>query len=637
MTREIVRSLLIVLIPTLALASVTCTSRDAPAPVSISPSTPPATAPASSAHTVVPAATPPGLRLPASQIPSGPVSSSGVVVSPDGALVAAVNPDSDSITIVDALGLGVVREITVGDDPRTLAFTPDSRLVLVANRGSANLSVVAVEDFSRVANIPVGPMPYGVVTDGRRAFVTEFALGNIGIIDLARQTLVERVKVAPFPAGLAFETESQDGGSQEGLLLVTHFFSGQVSAIDLSSLTVTAVASPGEGTNLSQFIVVAPDGMKAYLPQTRSIADNTRMTPDTTVLPVVNVLDLAEYTLLPGQRITIDAVDQPVNIPFAAVVSPDGSRLYIVHAGSDNLSVIDLAANQGLAHIRVGANPRGIAITPDGSTLFVNNTLDGTMSVIDAGNFTYIQTIALTTIPLAGDVLLGKKIFNSAASPVLTNNRWLSCASCHFDEGMDSQTWQGSPDGPRNTPALFGVGQTLPIHWSGDLDELQDVELTIRTIQFGAGLIPGDAHDSLGTSHTGLSSDLDALAAYLASIEVPTSPFGRDRQEIDTGKEKFTALGCQACHAPPLFSDLQLHDVGTGDPAKEKNSHGRGTNFDTPSLRGVWLTAPYFHDGSAATLREVFTTGTTHNIAANISEQELQALIAYLRALPINQ
>ena len=612
----IVLRLLIVLIAALVWALLACGSQETP------PATPPALAP---------------MLLPTTELPSGPVSSSAVAVSPNGALVAAVNPDSDSITLVDAIGLKPIKEISVGDEPRTLAFTPDSRLVLVANRGSANVSVVAVEDFTTVANIPVGPMPYGVVTDGQRAFVTEFALGYIGVIDLARQTLVERVKVAPFPAGLALEADSQGGQSREGLLLATHLFSGQASAIDPSTLTVTAIASTEEGTNLSQSVAVASDGMKAYLPQTHSNATNTELSFDTTVLPVVNVLDLTEYIVLSEQRIAIDTVGQPSSIPFAAVLSPDGGRLYVVHAGSDNLSVIDLAANRSLANISVGANPRGIAISPDGTTLFVNNTLDGTMSIIDAETFTYIETIELTTIPLAADILLGKRIFNSASSPVLTRDRWISCAACHFDAGMDTRTWEGFPDGPRNTPALLGVGETLPVHWSGDFDELQDLELTIRSIQFGTGLIPGEAHDSLGTAHAGASSDLDALAAYLESIEVPPSPYGSNRERINAGEQKFTALGCQVCHPPPLFTDLELHDVGTGDPAKEKNPHGRGTNFDTPSLRGVWFTAPYFHDGSAATLRDVFSKGTTHNISADISEQELQALIAYLRALPVQR
>ena len=66
---------------------------------------------------------------------TGPVSSSAVAVSPDGSIVAAVNPDSDSITLVAADTLEVLREVPVGHDPRTVVFTPDSRLVLVANTG----------------------------------------------------------------------------------------------------------------------------------------------------------------------------------------------------------------------------------------------------------------------------------------------------------------------------------------------------------------------------------------------------------------------------------------------------------------------------------------------------------------------
>ena len=564
---------------------------------------------------------------------SGPVSSSAIAVSPDGATVATVNPDSDSITLVDAMTLAVIEEVPVGDDPRTLAFTPDSRFLLVTNRGSANVTVLDVADPRRFTQILVGPMPYGVVTDGQRAFVAEFALGNVSVIDLANNVVVNRLAVGPFPAGLAIVPKGRDVEDQGGILLITHFFNGQVTVVDLETLSVEAQASTGLGTNLSQFLVVDPSGAKAYLPQTRANPTNTAMTFDTTVFPVVNVLDLTNFSLLVRDRITIDTADRPVSIPFAAAFSPGGNRLFVVHAGSENVSVIDLANNQGLANIDVGANPRGIAITPDGSKLFVNNTLDGTMSVIDTRTLEVTDTIGLTVIPLDAEILQGKRIFNSAAAPVLTNDNWIACASCHFDGGMDGQTWEGFPDGPRNTPALFGVGETLPIHWSGDLDELQDVELTIRNIQFGTGLVPGEAHDSLGPPHAGLSADLDALAAYMDSIEVPLSPYGNNRETVKSGEQKFNTLGCQSCHAPPLFTDRQLHEVGTGDPSKEKNSHGRGTNFDTPSLRALWLTAPYFHDGRASTLQDVFDSGTVHNISAGLTPKEIEDLIAYLRGL----
>ena len=202
---------------------------------------------------------------------------------------------------------------------------------------------------------------------------------------------------------------------------------------------------------------------------------------------------------------------------------------------------------------------------------------------------------------------------------------------------MDARTWLGFPDGPRNTPALFGVGETLPIHWSGDLNELHDVELTIRAIQFGTGLVFGDTYDSLGPPHAGLSPELDALAAYMDSIEVPISPYGDNRDTVKRGEIQFTALGCQSCHTPPLFTDRQLHEVGTGDPTKERNSHGRGTNFDTPSLRALWSTAPYFHDGNAANLVDVFQTGTVHDISAYVTAEEMEALMAYLMALPFNE
>jgi len=569
----------------------------------------------------------PTATIAAAATPGQPVSATAVAVSPDGRIVVAVNPDSDSVTVLDAESLQILNEIPVGDDPRTLAIAPDSQSALVANHAGATLSLLDLSQLLEAGSYAVGSMPYGVVTDGARAFVSELARGNVNVLNWSTGELLARITVAPFPTGLAL---SADRAS----LYVTHLFSGRVTLIDTRSLEVKANITTGASTNLSQFVAISPNGDKAYLPQTRSNVTNTAMLFDSTVFPVVNVLDLGAFRLIVRERVTLDTADRPVNMPFAVALSPDGKMLYLANAGSDDLSVIDLSTNQGVAHISVGANPRGIAITPDGTRVFVNNVLDGTLSVIDTGTLTVTETVTLTNIPLAAPILQGKRIFHSAAEPVLTTDNWISCATCHFDGMMDARTWLGFPDGPRNTPSLLGVAETLPMHWSGDLDELQDVEITIRDIQVGSGLVEGEAHDTLGSAHAGISPELDALAMYMAILEIPPSPYVANPVRLARGEAVFNTLECQSCHPPPLYTDLQLHDVGTGDPAKEKNSHGRGTNFDTPSLRALWLTAPYFHDGSASTLADALRAGNEHNVAASLSATEIEDLVAFLLALP---
>ena len=147
---------------------------------------------------------------------SRPRSASAVSVSPDGKLVIAVNPDNNSITLIDAINLVVLTEIPVGDTPRTLSITPDSENVLVANYGSATISKVNISLAEEVAQFPVGSMPYGVVTDGVNAFITEFGLGTISKIDLITGKLLSRTPVDAFPSGLALSRDGQR-------LFITHF------------------------------------------------------------------------------------------------------------------------------------------------------------------------------------------------------------------------------------------------------------------------------------------------------------------------------------------------------------------------------------------------------------------------------
>ena len=555
------------------------------------------------------------------------VSSSAIAISPNRDWLAAVNPDSGSVSLLSLPGLELRREINVGPDPRTLTFSADSKRLYVPNFDGGLVTVLDVEQGVKTAEYRVGPMPYAAMEHRGIVYVTEYALGRLGVYQARTGKLEASLPLEANPTGLGLDPDA-------GRLYVTHFFSGRVSLIDLSDLSVEAVISTGRETGLSQFIFMDVTAGKAYLPQTRSNVTNPALVFDATVFPMVNVVDLASGSLTREERISLDFGDRSVNMPFAVAVDKARRVLMAANAGSNDVSVIDLPSGKQLARLEVGANPRGIVFDPLTERAYVDNVLDGTISVIDLRDLAVVQTKRVTEIPLDPQVLLGKKLFHYARVPDLTTDRWISCAVCHFDGGMDGRTWFGFPDGPRNTPALFGVGRTLPLHWSGDLDELQDVELTIRNIQAGTGLVEGEAFDTLGPPHAGLSEELDALAAFMASLEVPLSPYPIPPTEFRRGELVFSQLGCATCHTPPLYTDRQLHDVGTGNPQLERNSHGRGTRFDTPSLLGIWATAPYFHDGSAAILVDVLGMGNEHDVAERIGERDLRYLLYFLRALP---
>ena len=132
-----------------------------------------------------------------------------------------------------------------------------------------------------------------------------------------------------------------------------------------------------------------------------------------------------------------------------------------------------------------------------------------------------------------------------------------------------------------------------------------------------------------GPSKAGLSQELDDLAAYVTSLtSVGRSPHrqadGSLTAEALLGQDVFAADGCGQCHSGPSFTDSSFgvaHDVGTLGPAS-----GPQTALDTPTLRGLWMTAPYLHDGSATTL----SAAVLAHGGVTIVEPELSQLAAYL-------
>ena len=117
---------------------------------------------------------------------------------------------------------------------------------------------------------------------------------------------------------------------------------------------------------------------------------------------------------------------------------------------------------------------------------------------------------------------------------------------------------------------------------------------------------------------------------------------GKLTPAAERGRQLFLSkeVGCASCHSGPYYTDstlekpYRLHDVGTGrhDPSEKM-----GTKYDTPTLLGVYRTAPYLHDGKAATLREVLTTCNRedkHGKTSHLQANEIDDLVEFLKSLP---
>ncbi len=587
--------------------------------------------------------------------------SHNLALTPDGVVLLVANPDSGSVTLVDTATRSVLSEIAVGADPRSVAA--GTARAYVALQGDDAVAIVDLATRTVTGRLPVGDRPVAVLLspDGRFLAVAEAGADAVRFVETASGRTLSVWPVADRPYGLAF---TPDGAS----LLVAHLLDGAVTLLParpyatllpIVTVPIPVPATPGApaptphtiatwpGVAPAPAVTVNAAGTRAYLPQTMAngLGQNTRF--DTTVFPKVSVLNLEDGTHQTSEHISLPEVDQPVGLPWDVALSPAGTELWVANAGSADLSVIDLAnpvAPARRAHLIVGANPRGLVISPDGLTAYVNNVLDGTVSVVDTVAYTVTGVITTTTIPMPPILLHGKRQFHSSASPDLARARWISCNTCHVEGEHDGRTWLvqflgdlppgATPVITRNTTSLLGMIETYPLRWSAEWDESADSEFSIRFEQFGEGLIGGDMHPTLGAPNGGRSYDLDCLAAFIDSLALPAparplTPAAARGQAIFASPQ----TGCLACHPPPLYTDLRQYDVGTANGPGE----WYGPLVDTPTLRFLYDSAPYLHDGSAATLRGVLTTGNpsdAHGHTSHLSPAQLDDLVHFLLSLP---
>ena len=288
------------------------------------------------------------------------------------------------------------------------------------------------------------------------------------------------------------------------------------------------------------------------------------------------------------------------------------------------------AANPLVAERRrwtVGSGPSGVAVDPEKHRGVVWSQFDrtgSTFSILDTelvDDKTTPLTVQKTAAAplrekLPAEYALGRILFHAAGDTrIAADGR--ACASCHPDGRDDAITW-ATPEGPRRSIMLAGrAPASAPYSWNGNEASLH-------------GHL-GNTFDRL--SGKGLRSiELDALVTYISQMPAPpqVTPTRAEHAKVERGRAIFASreAGCSTCHTGASFTDGLNHDVGS------KHKADRAPSFNTPSLRFVGRTAPYFHDGRYANLRELLTKSDGKmGRSKHLSNADLEALESYLETL----
>jgi DNA-binding beta-propeller fold protein YncE len=586
--------------------------------------------------------------------------------------VFSVNQDNDSITVSSSVSLVRELERAVGAGPRSLAQAPDGSIWVTRQRGD-EIVIFDPDEVWELARLqlPYASQPHSIAFGpGGKAYVSLFATGELLEIDVASRQLKRRLTLGPTPAAVAV--------ASDGRIFVTRFVSGPdhgeiwVVAPESFSLanTIQLALDPGPDSesagrgvpNYVSSVVISPDGTQAWVTAKKDDIvrgpqrDGLSMNPDNFVRAIVCIIDLASEMERLDKRLDVDNRSLPAGVAF----SPIGDLAYVLHQGSNWVGIFDAYRIQDLSGIKdIGRAPDGL-IFDDHGKLFVNSFLTREVFVYDLteslASRDHQAPAPLTRIPsvdeevLSAEILFGKQVFNDAADKRMSEIGYMSCSTCHFDGLSDGQVWDFTDrgEGLRNTKPLLGFGAPGQgrIHWTANFDELQDFERDIRESLGGTGFMGQDdwlAHqDPFGTSSAGTSPELDALSSYILSLDqAPRSPFRNPDGSFSAaalrGREAFDKAGCPQCHAAPTFTNSEngeLFDVGTQLPSSGQRLGGALSGFDTPTLKGLWQSAPYLHDGRAATLDEVFEiTGDKMGTISLLTQEERSDLVRYLLEL----
>ncbi len=570
--------------------------------------------------------------------PTAPVS---VAVTPAGDVWVALR-DADRIAVLSESGVVRANISTgYGSAPQAVAVNRSGSAVFATlharaagNPGHGQLLRYNANTRAETGRVELGPSARAIAIsgDGNRVFVSRFIstehFGEVWEVNGSSMALTRTIDLWRDRGVRGLDAGGSDGPG------VPNYIVSLVLSPQQDWLWFGAIKAD---TNRGDFF-------------RQDLNFNAPMRPDSTVRSAFGRIDLLlNPPREPGRdfdgnaraRIDIDNADSP----SALVFSPRGDYAFIALQGNDNIAVFDdLALRDGggrssIWRVPTGPAPQALLFDPVTNTLWSRNLMGRSVTALAMGDFIATGSRALdvqhivtsTGEVLPPSVLAGKRHFYFAGNTPSGQNEmsregYISCASCHLDGSHDGRTWDFTQrgEGFRNTVDLRGRSGMLHgnVHWTGNFNEIEDFVIDIVQEFGGLGFLPAGQQPNppLGAPNRGRSEPLDQLGDYVTSLGTQTLPRSPHRNATGgmtasalAGAGIFVSEGCASCHDPArdhtdsTLDVATLHDVGTLRTSSGQRLGEPLIGIDTPTLLGLWDTAPYFHDGSAERLDEVFS------------------------------
>ncbi len=557
-----------------------------------------------------------------------PAEPTGLALTGDGtSLYVTCGGQKGCVCVIDTQTAKLLRTLPVGHTPIAPVLSPDGGSLYVCNRFDDNISVISTSQGKQIKKIPAlrEPVAADITPNGKWLYV-----GNM------------------LPYGSA---------SADSVACNVSVINAETMAFDMD------IVLPNGSTGLHD-LIVSPDGRFVFASHilARYTVPTTQLERGWINTNAVSIIDARRKRYI--ETVLLDDVDSGAANPWGMACTSDSKYLCVTHAGTHELSVIDIAAMlekindyNKKAGRQIQSFSSGSYTAYDSSGQAPSNIPNelsflygmrkriklpgkGPRAVVIIGNNAYIAeyfTDSLAIVDISPDsrpkptsIALGPKTEITARrkGQMLFNNAelcfqgWQSCASCHpSDARVDALNWDLLNDGlgnPKNTKSLLLAHETPPAMITGIRENAElAVRAGIRHIQFAVRP----------------EEEAAAIDEYLKSLKPVPSPYlvdGKLSKSARRGKKLFEKARCASCHKGSLYTDLQLHDVGTGkDLDKDRK-------FDTPTLVEIWRSAPYLYDGRAATMKDVLTIhnpGDKHGVTSNLNDDEIKDLAQFILSL----